>query len=136
MIVTGDIIFDEFKTVFRAAWEDRTYLDARFGVWDLSQCRSRLNPGDVQALKNVPRGPEKNRRAAALALTAARELAEFTRANRPDRLPRRVAVIAANDLDLGTMRVYAGFTGNDGELQIFRTLPTAKAWLFESAADD
>lgn len=132
IVVTGDVTVDDYKSLFLDAWSRASYVGAQRALWDFSQCRTRFDVRAAEPGFATLSPDEKKRALARMAMETVQELAAFTRERRPRRLPPRIAVIAANEIDFGTVRVYAGFTGLEfPDLRVFRSLDDARRWLFE-----
>lgn len=129
--VSGTLYLDDYRRAFQAAWAREDYVGAGCALWNFTEAQSRLSKEDLKALHELMKG-DSNRSASHAAGVAARELAEFTRRGRPARLPKRIALVASNELDFGMMRIYAGYaTFDDVDTRVFSSAESARAWLFE-----
>ena len=125
--ITGDLSVEDYQKLFESAWNNATYIEAQTAIWDFTECQTRLGFGESRALVRAA-GSKPSR--AQLGSAAARKLAQFSKDNRPAKLPTRIAIVVASDLDYGMMRVYAGFMALDAdEAQVFRSLTDANHWL-------
>ncbi|MGE0487475.1 MAG: hypothetical protein AB7Q81_25210 [Gammaproteobacteria bacterium] len=127
--IAGTLRLADYQQAFRDAWRRPEYTGAACALWDFSAATTRLGKDDIKALQRLVRDGSVPTPARAAAL-AAQSLADFTRRERPPRLPPRVALVAVTDVDFGMMRVYAGHVAfEDVETLVFRAADDALRWL-------
>ncbi|MCB1746467.1 MAG: hypothetical protein H6977_02455 [Gammaproteobacteria bacterium] len=127
--IAGTLRLADYEQVFRTAWSRREYTEAKRALWDFTAARARFGKDEIKMLSGLIRDGTP-RTAARAATLAARRLADFTRRERPSVLPARVALVAAQDLDFGMMRVYAGHVAfYDVATEVFRASEDALGWL-------
>ncbi len=130
--VSGTLYLADYTQAFRAAWEREEYTAAARALWDFREAQPRLRKDELKALRELMSG-DATQSVSQAAVAAVRELADFTRAERPPSLPPRIALLVSSDLDFGMMRMYVSYaTLDDVDARVFRTPQDAWDWLLEA----
>ena len=104
--ITGDIYFQNFLGVLKAAWADPNYATVTHAIWDFSEGHSTFDFDKVV------------------------DLTKYISREKKGRGPSVVAVVAAKDLEFGLSRIFATFEEQYGyKVQVFRRMEEAEHWL-------
>jgi len=103
-VVTGTIGIEGLKRGARSIWQSPGWL-GRAIVWGMRQARFDLDRKDIE------------------------DFAHFIHGQQPDPPPRRIAFVAATDLEFGLSRVFQAFREtSETDFEVFRDYDVALAW--------
>lgn len=113
MRIIGDVVLDDFPGLFATAWQHPGYGKADKAIWDFSRARASLRFEDIA------------------------QLTKWISANKQDRGPSTVAIVAPDDLGFGLSRTYDALLPQQQRgwtVSVFRTEDAARRWLQERSA--
>ena len=104
--VCGDVSADEFLDVFAAAWRNAAYAATERAVWNLVRAQSAMRFEDLL------------------------RIARWISASKQGRGPRKIAVIAPQDVMFGLSRMFDALRPDLAvSVGVFRTADAAREWL-------
>jgi len=104
--VCGDVSADEFLDVFAAAWRDAAYAATERAVWNLVRAQSSMRFEDLL------------------------RITRWISANKQGRGPRKIAVVAPQDVMFGLSRMFDALKPDLAvSVGVFRSEDAARAWL-------
>lgn len=104
--VSGNIALDDLYRLFAAAWEHPDYARAELAVWHIFKARTTMRFDDLM------------------------QLTHWLVANKKGRGPKRIAIVAHDDVTFGMSRMFDNLQQEFGwEVQVFRSAATANEWL-------
>ena len=106
VMVTGEITFTELRDLLAAAWNDPAYARVAKAKWNFLDTQTALDFDDML------------------------QLTRWVSANKQERGPKIVALIASNDLIFGMSRMFQTLHTDYGwTMNVFRSEADADAWL-------
>lgn len=110
---SGLILPNDLIEMLKELWTDPGYASATRAIWDFSGCETDYHFQDIFGLFR------------------------FVQANKQQRGPGMIAVVAPKDMEFGMSRMYASL-GEQSEplLKVFRLLKEAQDWLGEQQTVD